>query len=650
MRNSHYQPHIDGLRAVAVLSVLVYHINNSWLPGGFVGVDIFFVISGYLITKIIYREIKQDKFTLVNFYQKRIKRILPVYFFVSIVSCIFALTFFFPEDLNEFSESVLASTFFVSNYYFWRSTDYFSSAIELKPLVHTWSLAVEEQFYTFWPLLILSFHKYFSKKKLIIIICVLMCASLGSSYILSESEPIFAYYSIITRLFELMIGALISFIILLPINVRKVLSYIGVCFILYSLFFIQKSTPFPSLIALLPSLGAACIILSTGVKTLPIRLLETKGAVFVGLISYSLYMWHWPVLAFSKYYYTELSLLVVLVLLLTIFTLSVLTRNYVEKKVIELEMSLKKTLIIILCFPSLVLTVFSLTVISKDGMVDRWSANELEILKQIEGSDYNCSKIKVDINFIDKCILTGGDSRKNILLWGDSHANHFFGFFDELSKDKNINVYIKSFPGCPPIYGVYRISQHYSKTCFDHNIMVFNELVASDEFDIIVLAANWVNYPLGPHLSDNQDMHPSIENSKRAFYFNLSEQLTKLSTLNKRVWFINSVPNFKINAGQCSVKNKILGYPDITRCIRSHDEISLRKSDLRKFVNEHVEKFDNITLFDFENKFCNYGVCSPLINNEIYYKDGNHLSDFGSRKLYFEELSVNIYLKELNNE
>jgi peptidoglycan/LPS O-acetylase OafA/YrhL len=304
-----YRKEIDGLRALAVVPVILFHAGFEWIGGGYIGVDIFFVISGYLITSILLKEQQHDNFSIVNFYERRARRILPALFVVLLVCLPFAWFWLLPHELKEFGKSIIAVVTFVSNILFWLETDYFTADTELIPLLHTWSLAVEEQFYIIFPLF-LAFFTYKSKRLMITIVAVIALISLG----LTEwGWRYFAegnFYLIPFRAWELMIGALTAFYLFYKPQPQGVIchigSVIGLVLIFASIFFLDKNIPFPSVYALAPTLGTAFIILFAHHHTLVNKLLSLKLFVMIGLVSYSAYLWHQPLFVFARAYYMEM--------------------------------------------------------------------------------------------------------------------------------------------------------------------------------------------------------------------------------------------------------------------------------------------------------------------------------------------------------
>jgi peptidoglycan/LPS O-acetylase OafA/YrhL len=298
-----YRADIDGLRGVAVLAVLSYHYWAGICPGGFIGVDIFFVISGYLLSQIILSESSEGRFSLSRFYERRVRRIFPALFFLLACSTIFACLLLLPQDLISYSRSMLAASLSSSNFYFWMTSNYFDAPAAGKPLLHTWSLAVEEQFYLVFPIFIMAVHRYF-RKYLTFIVAGVAIISLGWSVVDVKLDAGAAFYLPFTRAWELLTGTLLALrVIPFPVSriSRECIAALGGAGIVVAALRLTQNTPFPGAYALLPCLGAAAIIFAgQHGTTWTGRLLSQSGIVFIGLISYSLYLWHWPLLVFSK--------------------------------------------------------------------------------------------------------------------------------------------------------------------------------------------------------------------------------------------------------------------------------------------------------------------------------------------------------------
>jgi peptidoglycan/LPS O-acetylase OafA/YrhL len=330
-----YRREVDGLRAIAVLPVIFFHAGFEAFSGGFVGVDVFFVISGYLITNIILDELEQGKFSLVKFYERRARRILPALFLVLIACIPFSWILLSPADLKNFSESLIAVPLFISNFYFWRNGGYFETASELKPLLHTWSLSVEEQYYLLFPLFLIIFWKY-CKRWMWLTLFIIFCASLAFAHWAAEQRPDLAFYLLPTRGWELLIGVFSAKFMSTsyPKEFSKATSEvsgcIGLALIFFTFFTYRKSTPFPSLYTLAPTLGTALVIIFATNQTVVGKFIGNKLFVSLGTISYSAYLWHQPILAYSRHWLWDLNLLVKSLLILLVIVISILSWKYVE--------------------------------------------------------------------------------------------------------------------------------------------------------------------------------------------------------------------------------------------------------------------------------------------------------------------------------
>lgn len=331
-----YRREIDGLRALAVIPVMLFHAGFKTFSGGFVGVDVFFVISGYLITSIIVNDLEKGAFSLVNFYERRARRILPALFLVVAVCVPFAWIFLSRQDLSAFSRSVASVSVYLSNFFFWRDGGYFNTASELKPLLHTWSLAVEEQYYLLFPLFLILAWRFF-RRWIVELLATIGLASLLVAQWAAYHKPKADFFLLPTRAWELAIGAVIALYLAgdrkaaVPPKAGQALSFVGLLLILVSVFALNSDTPFPSVYALLPTVGAALIILVGTADTWAGSLLGGRIPVGIGLISYSAYLWHQPMLAFARHMVSEPSALLRIILCLIAFLLAFLSWRLVER-------------------------------------------------------------------------------------------------------------------------------------------------------------------------------------------------------------------------------------------------------------------------------------------------------------------------------
>jgi peptidoglycan/LPS O-acetylase OafA/YrhL len=310
-----HRKEIDGIRALAIISVILFHAGFSTFSGGFFGVDIFFVISGYLITKVISEELENGTFSLFNFYERRVRRIIPALLFVMLCTLPFAWFIMMPQDLKEFSRSLISTPFFLSNFLFYSTSDYFSTSSEFKPLIHTWSLAVEEQYYILFPLFLMLIWKL-GKKLLIFSLIIILISSFLVAKNKSLTNPLFSFYLLQARAFEILIGCIIALfksyqkdffnnklftkIEKYKTNIEQSLSITGLAMMLYAILFFDKNTQNPTLFALIPTIGTALVLAFATNKNFTGKFLSHKILVRIGLISYSAYLWHQPLFAFAR--------------------------------------------------------------------------------------------------------------------------------------------------------------------------------------------------------------------------------------------------------------------------------------------------------------------------------------------------------------
>ena len=458
-----YRAYIDGLRAIAVLAVLFFHADIG-CRGGFVGVDVFFVISGYLITGLILKDLDGGQFQVVKFWERRVRRILPAVAVV-LLSCLAAGWFlFYPLNFKELGQSVFAQAMLVSNIYFWRESGYFAQAAEVKPLLHTWSLSVEEQFYLLFPFLLIAF-KRFSRKSLVPGILLLCGVSFSLSVYCSYRHPSVNFYFLPTRAWELLLGSLLAAIPGQRASTRwltESLSSGGLLAILCAVFFYGPDTRFPGVSALLPCVGAALIIWAND-QTLTCvgKLLATRPAVFIGLISYSLYLWHWPVLVFAKYWTWNgkpdpIPQSERMLLLLASMVLAILSWRFVETPF--RKRTVLKSRVQIFSFASITTAVLLLAGLAIHQMQGVPSRIPAEAVRYANGSTDRAFLNELDLKqalageFIE---LGTGDKRLPIglLVWGDSHAMAAMPMVDILCKEHSVRGVAATHSSTAPLVG-----------------------------------------------------------------------------------------------------------------------------------------------------------------------------------------------------
>ena len=435
-----YRSEIDGLRAFAVIPVILFHGGVSLFSGGYIGVDIFFVISGYLITTILIEDINNKSFSLSKFYSRRAKRILPALFFVMIVCIPFAWAWMLPTEMKFFSNSLIAVSFFISNMFFWKEkTDYFAKSAEENPLLHTWSLAIEEQYYIFFPILLFIFWKI-SRDLVFYLICLVVILSLCLNEWAIRNDHLEAnFYFIFTRAWELLAGSIAAFIVEKKgIKKNEVLSLIGPFAILFSFVIYDKTTPIPSVYALIPVLGTVFIILYADKETFVAKLLSLKIFVAIGLISYSAYLWHQPLFAFAKIKFFHLtSQYFFIILSLISLLLGSLSWKYIEQPFRKgLDLNGKKIFIMSFCM-LLFFSSFGYFGNQQNGFVNRFEFIEPESPIKKNKCHGQPKILDGNGNNIFKKCLTRDTDKTNIFVLGDSHAAQTYTAINYNSKLKN---------------------------------------------------------------------------------------------------------------------------------------------------------------------------------------------------------------------
>lgn len=331
-----YRSEIDGLRALAVIPVIFFHSGFEIFSGGFVGVDVFFVISGYLITTIILKELNDNTFSLKNFYERRARRILPVLIFVILVTSIISFIILTRSEIASYFKSVIATLFFFSNFYFWKNAPYFKSQSDFEPLLHTWSLSIEEQFYIIFPITLILFYRFFRNYIFLLFILSFILSFIICQFLVLKTSGVLNFYFTLSRIWELALGAICAYLFLYKNLsqsnlIKNLFSIVGIFLILFSIFFFNKQTIYPSFYTLLPTTGTALIILFANEKTFVKKILSIRLLVVFGLMSYSLYLWHQPLLAFGRIFFEQFSLTQKSASLLLTFLCSIFSYNFIEK-------------------------------------------------------------------------------------------------------------------------------------------------------------------------------------------------------------------------------------------------------------------------------------------------------------------------------
>ncbi len=454
-----YRKEIDGLRALAVMSIVLFHAGFKVFEGGYVGVDIFFVISGFLITSIIVQDHRNGQFSFAAFYERRARRLLPALFVVLLLSIPFAWLQMLPGELTEFSKSLLSVLGFGSNFYFWQDSGYFATSAEFRPLLHTWSLAVEEQFYLVFPAFLLVSLK-FARSATTLILLLIGLASFALSAWASLYKPTFAFFLLPTRVWEFTLGALAAQIALSPAYSRlqtyrfccQAVSLLGLLLIIYSIFVFKKTDVYPGYLALVPVFGTSLLLVFSTNQTWVGRALGTKPLVMIGLVSYSAYLWHQPLFAFYRLRELDpLSTNVSWILIFCSFGLGYFTWRFIEPIWRIGTTTPKRSFWWFLGFCACVFVLFFLVVKYTGGYLFRLNHLPKDYF-QTSWINYKLHGLNNQQCYTDvmtPCPLTSfPDQDKNLLMVGDSHAGDFGGAFTEYLQANKLNGSMFSVLGC----------------------------------------------------------------------------------------------------------------------------------------------------------------------------------------------------------
>ena len=669
-----YRPEIDGLRAIAVVVVVLYHaqitiFGHQLFQGGFIGVDIFFVISGYLITSIILKElVTTGSFSFTNFYERRIRRILPTLLFVMLVSLPFAWMYLLPGSLIDFSKSILYSLGFSSNFYFHYSGQQYGAESGLfKPFLHTWSLSVEEQYYILFPIVLLIAFKYF-RKYLIHILILGFVISLAMADWGSRNFPSFNFYVLPTRSWELLAGSILAYFEIIKGHRSKnktlnaILPIIGSLLIGHSIWFFNDKMFHPSFYTLTPIIGVCLIIWFSDKDEIITKILSTKLFVGIGLISYSLYLWHYPIFSFSRIIeFIQGDLSIKLFLLVITITLSILSYYYIEKPARNNKYKFINIFCIISFLLLFLITINSLFILNKgfpSRVTELTLADPDMILK-------NYFKNKDDIDLVnskgEECLSNpdgcsfNASSNKKIFLIGDSHMGALAYDLKERVVPKSYQFNTLTLSGCIffPGFNTVEIKTNKITRCNNKYFSNLKDKLKKEKNSIIILGGRFPLY-LTNYKFDNQEggiegyefdnmLIPESNRNNLKDLFNLS--IGEISKENN-VILIYPIPEVGWNLPRKIIsqihKNLLPGENQIKYITTSY-EVYIKRTKSSFELLDSIQG-DNIRRVYPHKLFCDITIKDRCITHDdknIYYADTDHPSPKGA------EMINNLIMKEI---
>lgn len=630
-----YRPEIDGLRALAVMGVVAYHLDLG-LPGGFAGVDVFFVISGYLITSLLVRDFRSGTFSWAGFFERRMRRILPALVFVSLSVLAAGACWLMPKDFESLGKTAVAQAAMASNLYLWKNGGYFDGSLDANPLMHCWSLAVEEQFYLLYPLLLMGLCGRASIKRRIhpgpVLAAVFLCSLLASVLLIRANKDPSAFYLLLPRAWEFLAGGLLVFLppVLGAVSgwVRCCGAWTGLAGVVLPLFYYSEQTRFPGIAALVPCLGTALLLAclkpdlaGNSRSSLLVRLLSWQPLVFVGLVSYSWYLWHWPVWVYARYWSSQgqMPLGYRTGLAAVAFALAVLTWKFVEtpfrsrKRLASRRAFLTATALASL----LLLGAGSLIVLGK-GLPARWPR---AVVKNDEAVRDVGPVPQMELHHLKTDALYRlGDAepgkKPSVLIWGDSHAMHILPALDDFCKERGLLAVAATHSSTPPLLDTVfqmpagRRGLNDQTPAFAREVLRY---MARHQIRHVILAASWSGY---------QIMDAGLLEHA------LADTVKTLAAAGHEVTVFMDVPNHEREVPKNLVRQLLFG-PDDVSWISTREKHHAANAVLYRLAGQGLPA----RFLDLSRAFEIAGSDGYRVEQDgvALYRDKGHLTSRGSR-------------------
>lgn len=622
-----YRPDIDGLRAIAVLSVVGFHAFPKQFIGGFVGVDIFFVISGFLISSIIFSSLERDRFSFLEFYSRRIKRIFPSLLLVLLASILFGGMALYSDEYKQLGQHIAGGAGFVSNFVLWRDSGYFDSTAQTKPLLHLWSLAIEDQFYIFWPLLLAwAWRRKWDFLKITALIGI---ASFAVNVYLTNNNLTAAFYSPVSRFWELMVGGVLAFVVLhrptLNSQLKNLQSVIGTALLILGFILINKSSSFPGWWALLPTIGTALVISAGSGAWLNEHVFSNKVLVWFGLISYPLYLWHWPLLSFGMIIEATDGPLPGVrntVIVLSV-VLAWLTYRFVEQPVRTGRRGGA------MAISSLIL----MTVIGFSGYIiyalDGLNYRSASTIAGSYSYDFSFPPAfrhdctypkKIDDGSWDWCNDGNVETSPSVVLLGDSFAGSFSQTLKRASQYFPFTFKQLGRGQCPPLlnYG--------PPICVEAYKYYFDWIKNTPSIKVVVLTAQWPSYVNGKRYDFAL---PPKNVASHEFQESFIQSLDFLVASNKRV-VISLAPPGGVNPRACLPRP----FKIFSTCQIPLKTALKNDQESRLIINKLLLRYPQVKIYDPYDYLCSENeICKVAENRKIFYIDAGHMSEQGGEFL-----------------
>ncbi|MEQ8693118.1 MAG: acyltransferase family protein [Pseudomonadales bacterium] len=647
-RPENYRADIDGLRGLAVAIVVLFHANSSWLSGGYIGVDVFFVVSGYLITGVILSDLERKKFEISGFLVRRLRRLYPALAAVLGLATIPGLFILLPEAAEDLGEGMATSAVFLSNFLYFTEDGYFEGPSKLKFYIHTWSLAIEEQFYLLFPLVLMVLHKRL-RPYLLVAVLGLLAISLLISQTQVEAASRGAYFLLPSRAWELLVGASLA----LFVRDRKMAFatlmancafVVGMGLILASALVLTESTPFPGIYAFPACVGTALCILSGTQSSLSLPL--KSGLLFgLGQISYSLYLWHWPVFVYRDYIFPMGDAVLPTIAAIALATvLATLSWRYIERPFRGAKGALTNRRFVALCGVSCAsIVAMGLFLDQTNGFAGRIPdkiADKLDVANLASQTDRSCVGIDPERLSAESLCRLGVAGEPTFILWGDSHAASIAPVVNRIAIDRGISGYNGVAYGCAPLLGVDKVPFDPKRPCKTFNAAILDVIKAANISDVI-LFARWATHAEGSGfgheggrqtlLSAGNVTATNTRENRLVFKQAFSDTLRTLNELGIEPVILLSTPVPGFHVPQAFFVRSQLGMPFEPLAINQVAH-SQRQAAVHAAIDALRGKY-RFKAIATESLFCTDGTCATIIDDVPLYSDHNHLSISGTGKV-----------------
>jgi peptidoglycan/LPS O-acetylase OafA/YrhL len=644
-----YRKDIEGLRAIAVSSILLFHFGYEALGGGYVGVDIFFVISGFLIGKSVINQTIDRTFSLPAFFERRIRRLYPALVAMLLACCVVGPLLLLPADLASFGQSLIATSAYISNIFFFTESGYFDSSAILKPLLHTWSLAVEEQFYIVFPLLMMPLGWLRARRGIVLAVVVALgLISFAAAELYMSIEPAAAFYLFPLRAWELLVGVAVGAFptpaaIASRRWLRETLAALGLALILGTIILYAPATTFPGIHALPPVIGAALIIMAgSGGQSAAGKFLSLKPFTLIGLVSYSLYLWHWPLVVYLTYYNAgTLPQLWRIGGILATIALAAASYRFIEEPM-RWRRGNRVRLFLITAAISLALIAIGVLFHKTHGLPARYTAAERAIANPAEGyrkQPWYCVPAKNDVHpGLAYCLLGDPAGTPDFLVWADSHGRVFHDGLDLAARAHHRTGLMIWKGGCPPLIGVHKTESASSpaadKACFERSQKLADILTTDRSLRDVLLIGRWAYYAneggVGVDAHNRISLQGPPGSSAALFAKAMQSTVATFNAQGRRVFILEQVPEIPL-FGADLLGQRVLAarqpLPDALAAIAVTDRASV---ETRQHVAEQVfagfEANRTATILRTHPYFCTATTCSAWQWNQPALTDNNHIA------------------------